>query len=68
MTGIEHAILATLTLFVFYQWGRISSNKKDVKQAIENTLDTLEKNGFIMTKTLKNGEKELVKVVDIWKN
>lgn len=67
MTGLEHAVLATFFLWVFYQWGRISSDKKRVEDAIANTLDTLEKQGFIMTKTLKNGEKELVKVVDMWK-
>lgn len=67
MTGLEHAVLATFFLWVFYQWGRVSSDKKRVEDAISSTLDTLEKQGFIMTKTLKNGEKELVKVVDIWK-
>lgn len=67
MTGLEHAVLATFFLWVFYMWGRVSSDKKRVEDAISSTLDTLEKQGFIMTKTLKNGEKELVKVVDIWK-
>jgi len=68
MDAITHAIVATLVLWVFYQWGRMSSDKSRVESAIANTLDTLEKQGFIMTKTLKNGEKELVKVVDMWKN
>lgn len=64
MTAIEHAILATFVLYLFHKWGEVKGRRIQTEKAIENTLDTLEANGFIRTKTLPSGEKELIKVVD----
>jgi len=64
MTAIEHAIVATFFLFVFYQVGKFVGQKKSVNIALENMFDRLEKHGYIVTKTNAKGEKELQKVVD----
>lgn len=66
MTAIEHAIIATFALWVFYMLGKYSSERTKVERAISNTLDMLEHKGFIVFKTNPDsGEKELVKVLDI---
>lgn len=62
MTAIEHAILATILLYVFHKWGEIKGRREIVESVIENTLDSLESNGFIITETNAQGEKELIKV------
>lgn len=62
MTAIEHAILATIVLYVFHKWGEIKGRREKVESVIENTLDSLESNGFIITETNAQGEKELIKV------
>ena len=64
MTAIEHAILATAVLWVFYQWGRYESKKELIEEAIANTLAVLETNNYIKCRTLDNGEKELLEVVE----
>ena len=64
MTAIEHAILATFVLYLFHKWGEMRGRKIQTEKVIENTFDALEENGFILTKTLPNGDKELVKVID----
>ena len=62
MTALEHAILATIVLFVFHKWGEMKGRKERVESVIENTLDSLESNGFIIMETNELGEKELIKV------
>lgn len=59
MTGIEHAIVATALLFVFYKWGEWTGRRERVEDIIEMTLTNLEDNGFIVTETNEDGEKEL---------
>lgn len=63
MTGLEHAILATALLAVFYYAGRYQTNKKDIETAIANTLDVLEQNNYIVCKTTESGDKELLEVI-----
>jgi len=61
MTAIEHAILATILLAVFYYAGRFSGKKEKVEHIVEHTLDMLEKGNFVKVKYDKEkGEKELI--------
>jgi len=64
MTAIEHALLATFVLWICYQWGRYESKKELIEEAIANTLDVLETNNYIKCRTLENGEKQLLEVVE----
>lgn len=70
MTGIEHAILATTCLAVFYYAGRWIGKKEKVEDIVEHTLNTLEKGNFVKVKYDKEkGEKELIpldKYKGIW--
>jgi hypothetical protein len=60
MTAIEHAVLATIVLAVFYYYGKWSGRKEKVEDVIEHTLDTLEKGNYIKVNVHKNGDKELI--------
>jgi RNA-binding protein YhbY len=61
MTGIEHAILATAFLAVFYYVGKWNGKKEKVEHIIEHTLNMLEKNNMIKVKVdKKTGEKEIL--------
>lgn len=61
MTGIEHAILATSALAVFFYAGKWWGKKEKVEDIVEHTLNTLEKGNFIKVKfDRKSGEKELI--------
>lgn len=61
MTGIEHAILATTCLAIFYYVGRFNGKKERVEDIVEHTLNMLEKGNFVRVKKCeKSGEKELI--------
>jgi hypothetical protein len=60
MTGIEHSLLATASLAVFYYFGRWQGKKEKIENIIESTLNMLEKNNMIKVKVDKNGEKEIL--------
>jgi len=62
MTAIEHAILATIVLYVFHKWGEWKGRREIVEDVIESTLDSLEEQGYIVTEVNADGEKELLKV------
>ena len=62
MTAIEHAIVATIILYVFHKWGEWKGRKVIVEDVIEGTLASLEDNGYIIVETNADGEKELLKV------
>jgi uncharacterized alpha-E superfamily protein len=64
MTAIEHALLATFFLWVFFQVGRYLGRKDSTVPALSAMFDKLERHGFIVTKTNDKGEKELQKVID----
>ena len=63
MTGLEHAVLATFVLWVFYQVGKYQANRQKIEEAIANTLDTLEKNNYIICKEDEDGQKILQEVI-----
>ena len=62
MTAIEHAIVATVALYIFHKWGEWKGRREVVEDIIESTLESLEKQGFIVTEINSDGEKELLKV------
>ena len=64
MTAIEHALLATFFLWVFYQFGKYQINKTKIEEAIANTLDTLEKRNYIICREDENGQKVLQEVIE----
>ena len=64
MTGLEHAVIATFFLWLFYTVGRYQANRQKIEEAIANTLDTLEKNKYIVCKTDKDGQKILQEVIE----
>ena len=61
MEALEHSILATGLLAVFYYVGVHMGKKVAVEDAIELTLDTLEKRNFIkVVYNEKTKEKDLI--------
>ena len=61
MTGIEHAILATSTLAIFFYVGKWVGKKEKVEDIIEHTLNMLEKYNMIKVSVdKKTGEKEIL--------
>ena len=62
MTGLEHSIIATALLAIFFYVGRAIGKRENIEYVVQQTLEHLEDGGFIKTKTDENGEKELVKV------
>lgn len=61
MTGIEHSIIATVLLAVFYYVGRHVGRGENTEHVIEQTLISLEDRGYIYCITNEDGEKELQK-------
>jgi len=64
MTAIEHSLIATFLLFVFYQAGRWSDKRKMVEEAVANTLQTLEENNYIVCHEDEDGQKVLQEVIE----
>jgi hypothetical protein len=65
MTAFEHALIAMAMMIGTYLWGKYMARREftnDVEDLVESTLETLEKEGFIATKTNMIGEKELIKI------
>ena len=60
MTGIEHSILATSMLALFFYVGKWMGKKEKVEDIIEHTLNMLEKNNMIKVKKDNNGNKEIL--------
>ena len=60
MTGMEHALVATSMLAVFFYVGKWMGKKEKVEDIITHTLDTLEKNNMIKVKKDNNGNKEIL--------
>ena len=59
-----HTILATGSILAAYYIGRWKGNfgKDVVSEAIEHTLDRLERDGYIETRTDRDGEKDIIKI------
>lgn len=67
MTAVDHALIAIACMIGTYLWGKYTARKEvtaTVEDIIEQTLESLEKEGFIETKML-NGEKELIPISEI---
>ncbi len=62
-----HTILATGSILIAYYVGKWTSKfgKDVVSEAIEHTLDRLERDGYIETKTDRDGEKDIIKISEI---
>jgi hypothetical protein len=61
MTGLEHSLLATGLLAAFYYLGVHFGKKDAVEEAVEFTLDTLEKGNYVkVLYNEKTKEKELI--------
>ncbi len=62
-----HTILATGSIMGAFYIGLWKSKfgKDVVSEAIEHTLDRLERDGYIETKTDRDGEKDIIKISEI---
>ncbi|SVA95582.1 uncharacterized protein METZ01_LOCUS148436 [marine metagenome] len=69
MDGILHTILATGSIIGAFYVGlwksRLGIGKDVVSEAIEHTLDRLERDGYIETRTDRDGEKDIIKISEI---
>ena len=64
MDVLTHSLIAVACIAASYYAGRWST-RNDLTDVIEALLSNLEKDGYIWTKTDKNGEKELIPISDI---
>ena len=65
MDSLTHTIIAVGLLAIAYYLGAYLESKKFVTRSVAHMLDKLEKDGFIATKTDKDGEKELVTISEV---
>lgn len=63
LTALSHSLIATSLLAVFFYAGMYMDKRKRIEEAIANTLDTLEKNNYIVCKEDKDGQKILQEVI-----
>ena len=57
MTGIEHSLLATVTIAAFYYFGKWQGKQEKIETIIESTLNMLEKNNMIKVEVKKMAKK-----------
>ena len=60
-----HTIIAILPIFIAYWIGTGRGRESFVNEIISNFLSTLDKEGFVRTKTDEDGELELVPISDV---
>ena len=65
MDSLTHTIIAAGLLAISYYLGAYLESKKLLHGWLGNMLDKLEKDGFIATKTDKDGEKELIPISEV---
>ena len=65
MDSLTHTIIAVGLLAIAYYLGAYLESKRVVTRSVAHMLDKLEKDGFIVTKTDKDGEKELVTISEV---
>ena len=65
MDVYTHTIIATSAIAVAYSLGRYVQNNTLHEKVVGWVLEKLEKDGFVQTKTDKDGEKELMKISEI---
>ena len=62
MNPITYALITLICMIASFYFAKYFTVKSYFEDIVTNTLDRLESEGFILTKTDKDGEKELVKV------
>jgi len=65
MDAITHTLIATGSMYATYILGRYWEKRTNIEKAIGHTLESLEKEGLILTRTDKDGEKDIVPVSEI---
>ena len=65
MDSLTHTIIAVGLLAIAYYLGAYLESKRFVTRSVAHMLDKLEKDGFIVTKTDKDGEKEPVTISEV---
>ena len=65
MDTLTHTIIAVGSLSASYYLGAYLESKKLLHGWLENMFDKLENDGYIATKTDKDGEKELVTISEV---
>ena len=65
MDEITHTFLTVGWMYATYLIGRYWETKNIAEKAIGHTLDTLEKEGLILTRTDKTGEKDIIPISEI---
>ena len=65
MNEYTHTLLAVGLMYGSYFLGGYFNSRKYVERAISITLDALEKDGLILTKDDKNGEKDIIPISEI---
>ena len=65
MDSLTHTIIAVGLLAIAYYLGAYLESKRFVTRSVAHMLDKLERDGYIVTKTDKDGEKELVTISEV---
>ena len=68
MDMITHTAIAVASLAASYYLGAFFTSRNFFENRISNLLDKLEKDGFIVTKLDKDGDKELIPVNEVVSN
>jgi len=61
MDSLTHTIIAVGCMAATYFWGRYTQ-RQSVEETAETLINMLEDDGYVKTKTDKNGDKTLVRV------
>ena len=62
MNPITYALITLICMIASFYFAKYFTVKSYFEDIVTNTLDRLESEGFILTKTDKDGEKELIPV------
>ena len=65
MDSLTHTLIAVGLLAIAYYLGAYLESKRFVTRSVAHMLDKLERDGYIVTKTDKDGEKELVTISEV---
>ena len=65
MDVYTHTVIAVGSIAIAYALGRYIQNNTLHEKVVGWVLEKLEKDGFVQTKTDKDGEKELMKISEI---
>ena len=65
MDTLTHTLVAVGSLSASYYLGAYLKSKSIFEDVVGNMFDKLEKDGFIATKTDKDGDKELVTISEV---